>query len=219
MISTRSLDVANVWRVTGGRWNAGAGVAQWARGRVARLHTKQPHLVTLCPPSARRWESIRTRQSHGAARPQLCRVCSVFAVCHRRFQRGTEQRRTGGGGGGMVCAGGHCGLWRGAVIKVVKCGSSGHFVLITGYNGHHHTLAWSAYTRLAPIYAVHFPGYMTHFQTCKQCLSMFESQYCQSLSIFASHLFKQILRPTHKLIPIMAVCNLLRPFVQWRYEI
>ena len=108
MISTRSLDVANVWRVTGGRWNAGAGGAQWARGRVARLHTKQPHLVTLCPPSARRWESIRTRQSHGAARPQLCRVCSVFVVCHQRFQRGTEQRRTGGGGGGMVCAGGHC---------------------------------------------------------------------------------------------------------------
>ena len=45
MISTRSLEVANVWRVTGGRWNAGA-----SEGRVARLHTKQkqPHLVTLC---------------------------------------------------------------------------------------------------------------------------------------------------------------------------
>ena len=125
-------------------------------------------------------------RGHNYAEYVLC--CSMFVVCHQRFQCGAEQRRPGGGGGGI--GGGVCRwslrLCRGAVIKLVKCPTSGHFVLITGYNGHHHTLTWSGYTRLGPLlYSVHFPGYMTHDQTCKQCLRMFESQYfsnlCQSL--------------------------------------
>ena len=136
---------------------------------------------------------------------------SMFVVCHQRFQCGAEQRRPGGGGGGI--GGGVCRwslrLCRGAVIKLVKCPTSGHFVLITGYNGHHHTLTWSGYTRLGPLlYSVHFPGYMTHDQTCKQCLRMFESQYfsnlCQSLLTICWNKLSppKIFMPTHKLIPI-----------------
>ena len=129
MISTRSLEVANVWRVTGGRWNAGA-----------RLHTKQPHLVTLCSLLGIHDNPAVPRGGAATTMP------SIFVVCHQRFQCGAEQRRPGGGGGGI--GGGVCRwslrLCRGAVIKLVKCRTSGHFVLITGYNGHHHTLTWSA---------------------------------------------------------------------------
>ena len=86
MISTLSLDVANVRRVTGGRWNAGA-----------RLHTKQPHLVTLCSLLGIHYNPAVPRGGAATTMP------SIFVVCHQRFQCGPEQRRPGGGIGGGVC--------------------------------------------------------------------------------------------------------------------